>query len=281
MCRLFGMTAGHRPLRATFWLLDAPDSLRTQSRRDADGTGIGYFDGNGAPHVEKAPIAAFDDRDFAAQARRVWSRTFVAHVRHATNGGLTMANTHPFCMDGRLFAHNGVVGDIPRLEHHLGDDIRRVTGESDSERCFALITREIAAHAGDVEAGIRAAVGWVVDELPVVSINFVLATSTDLWALRYPETDSLYVLDRRAGGSGTAPDEESDGGSPLAQTSSDGTRVESADAGLHPVVLLASERMDEDPHWRALRSGELLHVPPSLEVSSALLFGGAAAPSSS
>jgi predicted glutamine amidotransferase len=107
MCRLFGMSAGQRPLRATFWLLDAPDSLRTQSRRDADGTGIGYFDGNGAPRVEKAPIAAFDDRDFAAQARRVWSRTFVAHVRHATDGALTMANTHPFCMDGRLFAHNG------------------------------------------------------------------------------------------------------------------------------------------------------------------------------
>jgi predicted glutamine amidotransferase len=114
----------------------------------------------------------------------------------------------------------------------------------------------------------------VVDELAVVSINFVLVTSTDLWALRYPETDSLHVLERPAGGSGTAPDGESDGGSPLAQTSAHGTRVESADAGRHPIVVVASERMDQDSGWREVASGELLHVGPSLGLESELLFDG-------
>jgi len=33
MCRLFGLTAGTNRVKATFWLLDAPDSLETQSRR--------------------------------------------------------------------------------------------------------------------------------------------------------------------------------------------------------------------------------------------------------
>jgi glutamine amidotransferase len=32
MCRLFGLHAG-TPVSATFWLLDAPDSLAEQSRR--------------------------------------------------------------------------------------------------------------------------------------------------------------------------------------------------------------------------------------------------------
>jgi glutamine amidotransferase len=31
VCRLFGLTAGAERVRATFWLLDAPDSLRVQS----------------------------------------------------------------------------------------------------------------------------------------------------------------------------------------------------------------------------------------------------------
>ena len=31
MCRLFGLTAGEVRVKATFWLLDAPDSLRRRA----------------------------------------------------------------------------------------------------------------------------------------------------------------------------------------------------------------------------------------------------------
>ncbi|MDQ6806320.1 MAG: class II glutamine amidotransferase [Actinomycetota bacterium] len=265
MCRLFGMSAGEESVAATFWLLDAPDSLSEQSHRNADGTGIGYFDAGGEPHVEKQPIAAYDDREFASQARTIRSRTFVAHIRHATAGGLTMANTHPFCQRGRLFAHNGVIEDLPTLEQRLGDARALVAGETDSERYFALITSEIDRHHGDVEAGIRAAVTWIAQTLPVVSINFVLVTATDLWALRYPETDTLYVLDRPAGGEGP------DVAAPLDHTSSYGTRVHAEPARNHSLVLVASERMDGDPAWREVRSGELLHAGPSLKLEAQLL----------
>ena len=44
-------------------------------------------------------------------------------------------------------------------------------------------------------------------------------------------------------------------------------RVRSADAARHPVVVVASERMDEDPRWRALGSGELLHVDANLDTT--------------
>ena len=43
MCRLFGLHAGTDVCTATFWLLDAPDSLSVQSRRNPDGTGLGVF----------------------------------------------------------------------------------------------------------------------------------------------------------------------------------------------------------------------------------------------
>ncbi len=154
MCRLFGMSAGRSPVRATFWLLDAPDSLVMQSRREPDGTGIGWFDEAGTPQLRKQPIAAYSDADFGREAREISSRTFVAHIRFASTGSLLLRNTHPFEQDGRLFAHNGVIEELAVLEDHLGEDLRLVKGDTDSERLFALITREIAARDGDVGEGI-------------------------------------------------------------------------------------------------------------------------------
>ena len=186
MCRLFGMSGGPEPVRATFWLLQAPDSLQQQSRREPDGAGIGTFDLTGRPVVDKQPLAAYDDQAFAQEAKDLESRTFAAHVRYASNGDLTPPNTHPFEQDGRLFAHNGVIGDLGRLEDELGDARELVTGETDSERWFALITREIRrTGTDDIGEGIAAAARWVAGNLPVRSINCVLITASDLWALRW------------------------------------------------------------------------------------------------
>src|SRR6188768_2778314 len=117
MCRLFGMSGGDHRVRATFWLLEAPDSLARQSRREPDGTGVGWFDASGSPETAKQPVAAYADQAFAREARELESTTFVAHIRYATTGEVTLANTHPFVQRGRLLAHNGVIHDLERLEH--------------------------------------------------------------------------------------------------------------------------------------------------------------------
>jgi glutamine amidotransferase len=46
--------------------------------------------------------------------------------------------------------------------------------------------------------------------------------------------------------------------------------VHSDDLAGHPAVVLASERMDDDPAWRLLAGGELLHVDARLAVSSTI-----------
>ena len=33
--------------------------------------------------------------------------------------------------------------------------------------------------------------------MPIYAVNVLLSTATDMWALRYPESHELYVLDRR------------------------------------------------------------------------------------
>jgi predicted glutamine amidotransferase len=231
-----------------------------QSRREPDGTGLGYFGADGTPRVDKRPIAAFEDRAFAREGREVRSETFVAHIRYASTGGLTPENTHPFEQDGRLLAHNGVIGDLPKLEARLGSYRGLVRGDTDSERFFALVTKETDEHDGDVSAGLIAAAGWVAQELPLFALNVVLTTSHELWALRYPETHALYVLERSPGRT-------------LEHSSTAGTvRVHSTDLGDTPAVVVASEPMDEDSAWRALASGELLHVSQELQTSSMIVL---------
>ena len=190
---------------------------------------------------------------------------FLAHIRYATTGGLDVANTHPFEQRGRLFAHNGVILELERLERELGDDRSLVTGDTDSERLFALVTREIERHGGDVGAGIAAAARWVAAELPLYAINLILGTPDGLWALRYPDTHELWVLERGAGGPR--------GDRHLDAASAAGTvRVRSEPLSRHPSVIVASERMDEDPGWRLLAPGELLHVGPALQVESSIVL---------
>ncbi|MGV2920417.1 class II glutamine amidotransferase [Streptomyces alfalfae] len=260
MCRLFGLSSAPRRTHATFWLLDAPDSLSKQSHRDPDGTGLGHYTQDGTPHVDKAPIAAYQDRAFAEEARQVESTTFLAHIRFASTGSLEARNTHPFEQDGRLFAHNGVIEGLDRLDDHLGQDRALTKGDTDSERFFALITRETRDAGGDVAAGIEHAARWIAQNLPLYALNLVLTTPDQLWALRYPDTHELYVLERPAGGH--------HGTRHLDHSGSHGhLRVHSTGLADHPSVVVASERIDDNPHWRLMNPGELLHVGPDLRTT--------------
>jgi predicted glutamine amidotransferase len=257
MCRLFGLHAGHSPVSATFWLLDAPDSLAEQSHRNPDGAGIGVFDPPHGPSMEKQPLAAWQDPEFARAARTLKGTTFLAHVRYASTGLRTVDNTHPFLQDGRLFAHNGVIEGLPELDQRLTElaasDL--VRGDTDSERVFALITAETRRHNGDILQGITAALTWIAEHLPVYSLNFVLTTGTELYALRYPDTNELYVLERDAAGRHL-------------DAKSTRIRAHSTDLAEAASVLIASEPMDDHPGWRLLAPGELIRVDAALAVTS-------------
>ncbi|MBV9466201.1 MAG: class II glutamine amidotransferase, partial [Solirubrobacterales bacterium] len=96
MCRLFGMSGGAREVQATFWLLDAPTSLLALSETQPDGVGLGTFESDGTPWRYRKPVAASRSQTFIADAHEVSSRTFLAHIRHATAAEPTIENTHPF-----------------------------------------------------------------------------------------------------------------------------------------------------------------------------------------
>ncbi|PFG20487.1 class II glutamine amidotransferase [Serinibacter salmoneus] len=299
MCRLFGMHAGSVPVPATYWLLDAPDSLRAQGARNPDGTGLGYFNTDGRPHLDKQPIEAGLDSEFATSARTATGTTFVAHVRYATTGEKSPENTHPFTMDGRIFAHNGAIGDLPAVDARLAalGASGLVGGQTDSERVFALITAEIDRAGGEVEAGLVAAMRWLGENVPVLALNVILATSTDMWALRWPDTHELWVWEwvasagprlssdriaaRVAEPGGPEGEHE---GEPEREPEGDagadavvgpggiGPEADSARRASRPSVVIATERMTEDAAWRLLEPGELVHIGPHLGVDSRVVL---------
>ncbi len=261
MCRLFGMHAGSHPAKASFWLLGATNSLERQSHYEPDGTGIGSFAPDGTPFISKQPISAWHDPEFAFEAKHLESTTFLAHVRYASTGGHTPENTHPFAQDGRLLAHNGVLGGLDELDRRLAllGASELVLGQTDSERMFALITAEIRRAAGDVAAGIAAALTWISGNLPVYSLNFILTTASDLWAVRYPLTHELYVLERRI-----------ENNSPHETLVMHSGRIHAHSPALaaRSSVIVATEKMNADPAWRLMEPGEMLHVDRTLGVES-------------
>lgn len=244
MCRLFGMVGAGAS--AEHWLLNASNSMRALGRTNPHGTGVGGFV-DGAIRLEKSALAAPDDLVFGHQPWLTQSPTLVAHVRDATVSAPGVMDSHPFAMQGRLFAQNGSIGEIHRVEDALGDYERLVHGNTDSERYGALLTRHIDEADGNVEQGIRRTVGWLADNTPMTGINFVLATPDDLYALRYPHVRTLFY--NHVSGSQAVEGARRLGGVELG-----------AGRGDVPATIVASEPLDASAGWRALQPGQLLHV---------------------
>ena len=157
------------------------------SYRHPDGAGLAHYAGR-RPVVEKHPVAAHRNREFIAEARHARSNLFVAHVRHATQGGPRPENTQPFADDSLVFAHNGDIEGFENLPLSLGP----FWGDTDSELYFALL-RHHTREALDTLTGIRKAIGQVIENCTYTNLTFILADGDFLYALRLPETEDLYV----------------------------------------------------------------------------------------
>jgi predicted glutamine amidotransferase len=124
------------------------------------------------------PQAAHGDGEFMS-ATSMRGRLFNAHVRRATMGGLTLANTHPFCLGSYSFGHNGTVLHYPRL---LEPGVSRPEGETDSEHLFNFLMA--AYDPGDAVGSLRRAMGAVVERSPFSGLNFLFSDGERLYAYR-------------------------------------------------------------------------------------------------
>lgn len=161
-------------------LHDAPRSLRALSREHPDGWGIAVHTGEWL--VEHSTNCADACARFATVADRAASLV-IAHVRKATVGPVSLANTHPFVRGRFAFAHNGTL-DTSSLaiapEHAAA-----IAGDTDSERLFAYL---LTCLDGDGLARGAAALAGL------GTASFLLSDGTHLFAHRLGR--ALYTLHR-------------------------------------------------------------------------------------
>jgi predicted glutamine amidotransferase len=179
MCRVFGCVAAE-PASIRHELVEAENPLIRQSEEHDSGWGMAVYkraDGLD-PQLVRFPEAARDDGDFLG-ATNMTGRIFNVHVRRATMGGLTAANTHPFSLGSYSFGHNGTIMRYPRL---LEPGVAPPAGDTDSEAFFHFLM----AHydAGDPIDSLRRAIRTTVERSPFSGLNFLFADGDRLFAYR-------------------------------------------------------------------------------------------------
>ncbi len=226
-----------------------------------DGWGLAFYDGRDV-RLYKEPEPAGDSAwlTFVAQ-RRLSSRLVLSHIRHATRGALSVANTQPFARElgGRMhvFAHNGRFDCIESRHANEWQRFRPV-GDTDSEIAFCILLERLSrlwssGAALSVDARLTVFSHFAADMRKLGPANFL-----------YSDGDVLFVHgDRRSQRNGTiAPpglwylsrrcSDESD------ELSQAGIVIE-PDGEAQDVLLFASVPLTNE-NWRPLNEGEVIAV---------------------
>jgi predicted glutamine amidotransferase len=180
MCRMLGCVSQDRTsLRRELVEAERP-LLRPDDPADS-GWGIAvYPSGDG----DEPQCARFPDGASAGSAHEAIDargRILMAHVRRATHGELSDANTHPFCLGEYAFCHSGSLSRHDRL---MGlPDGAGPKGETDSERLFHRLLREVDPAPDKVVDGLRRAVRAAADCGPT-ALNFLFSDGEHLYAYR-------------------------------------------------------------------------------------------------
>ncbi len=256
-------------------------TLSLQALAARSGPDYSNRDGWGAAFYEGHEVALFREPRPASDSALVHlletsgpkTNLAISHIRHATHGAISLANTQPFVRElaGRahVFAHNGHlqgIGQDPRfaLQHF------HPVGQTDSEHAFcALMDRMLAlwlpsAEPPSIDARLAVVTSFAADLRELGPANFLYADGEVLFAHGNRRIQSvggrieppgLFLFLRKC-------QEKLD---PLQL---DGVGV---GCGFQEVVLLASVPLSKEA-WRPLAEGEIVAV------SEGKLMGGTVPP---
>ncbi len=165
----------------------------------ADGWGIAFFEGRGVRlFLDPQPSAQSQVARFVG-SYPIRSCNVIAHIRKATQGIVSLENTHPFPRElwGQywVFAHNG---NLPQFRPELDGSFLPV-GNTDSERIFCWLLQNLRHRFDDAPPG-REALFDALHELttPLAGMgifNYLLSNGDSLFA--HCSTELSYI-ERRA-----------------------------------------------------------------------------------
>lgn len=258
MCQLLGMNCA-TPTDITF-------SFRGFSQRagitsdHSDGFGIAFFEDKACrlfvdnQSAVESPIAELI-RNYPIKSRNV-----IAHIRKATQGKITLENSHPFIRElwGRqwIFAHNGDLHDFdPKLTGKFTP-----VGNTDSERAFCYLLDQLVAKFGFVEPSLEEIFSVLESISPHVAehgtFNFCLSNGQALfsyattklhWIVReYPFKHARLIdLDVEVDFSAVTTPEDR-------------------------VAVITTEPLTDNEEWKAYQAGEMILFQHGKPIKTAL-----------
>jgi predicted glutamine amidotransferase len=267
MCELLALSSS-RPAQLTF-------SLQTLAARGGvsgithDGWGVAFYQGQDVALFREPSAAADSPLVQFLESQGPATDLAISHIRHATQGSITLANTQPFVRElgGRthVFAHNGdLPGAFRSAALTLGD--HHPVGQTDSEHAFcALLARLsrlwLTSETPTIEARLSVVAEFAADLRALGPANFLYGDGDALFAHGHrrlqrtshrAEPPGLWLRQRHCAPAEPAPDAQ--GGVSVAQAE-------------QAVVWIASVPLTDD-EWRPLVEGEVLAVRDGEVISS-------------
>ena len=193
MCQLLGMNC-NVPTDICF-SFEGFHRRGGETDHHADGWGIGFFEDRGCrvfldwQSSCASPIAALV-REYPIKSTNV-----IAHIRKATVGQISLANTHPFMRElwGKywLFAHNGDLKSLPALQSTRFHPV----GTTDSEHAFCWLLESLAnefAQEPPPDVLARRLSELVAEVAALGTLNFLLSNGD--WLVAHCATRLSYLL---------------------------------------------------------------------------------------
>ena len=245
MCQLLGMN-GNVPTDICFSFKGfACRGGRTDHH--SDGWGIAFFEGQGCrlflDYLPSAtsPIAGL------VQNYPIKSTNIIAHIRKATQGVTSLANTHPFLRElwGQywIFAHNGDLKGLPPVsgEHY------RPVGNTDSEHAFCLILEQLRQRftVAPPLRDLSLALAEIVRRIAGYGV-FNMMLSNGEWLFAHCATRLHYLVRQAPFAVAQLKDED---------LSVDFSALTSPD---DRVAVIVTEPLTANEDWRPMQPGELL-----------------------
>ena len=195
MCQLLGMNCA-APTDITFSFKGFSQRAGITSDH-SDGFGIAFFEDKACrlfvdnQSAVESPIAEFV-RNYPIKSRNV-----IAHIRKATQGKITLENSHPFSRElwGRqwIFAHNG---DLHQFHPSLSARFTPV-GNTDSEWAFCYLLDQLVERFGYIEPDLEQIFNTLAEISPQIAeygtLNFCLSNGQALFSFN---TTKLHWLVR-------------------------------------------------------------------------------------
>lgn len=162
----------------------------------ADGWGIAFFEDKGVRlFLDPQPSATSPIAELVRHYP-IHSLNVVAHIRKATQGTVSLENTHPFQRElwGQywVYAHNG---NLPQFQPELDGSFLPV-GNTDSERIFCWLLQNLRNRFGDAPPSRAAMFDFLYELIHPVSgmgiFNFLLSNGNCLVA--HCSTELSYIV---------------------------------------------------------------------------------------